>query len=67
MVREIAENELDSLLALYLYLHEDASRRKISICAAPGSKFSMTKIITFLSMRLTAKSLPPASASSFPI
>lgn len=28
MVREIAENELDSLLALYLYLHEDAIPEK---------------------------------------
>ena len=46
MVREAKKEDLDSLLELYLFLHEDCIPEKICILMQHGIKSSMIVITT---------------------
>ena len=55
MVREIAENELNELLKLYLYLHEDSVPEMTEHLKIHGILLFKMKIITLSLMRSTIK------------
>ena len=62
-VRDIKDNELSELLALYTHLHElDTYLRTTGIYKILGRRFAKTRIIISLFAKLTASSFHPVCA-----
>ena len=61
-VRDIKDNELSELLALYTHLHELDLPETTGIYKILGRRFAKTRIIISLFAKLTASSFHPVCA-----